>query len=81
MTKLNVRIEHLRDAFGIGINRPRLSWIVETETQGWRQVAYEIEVYDAAGNLRGQTGRVESDRAPGGRLSTGLWTGRKPAPV
>ena len=63
MTKLNVRIEYLRDAFGIGINRPRFSWIVETETQGWRQVAYEIEAYDADGQLRGQTGRVESDQS------------------
>ena len=57
---LNIRIEHQRQAFGIGTDRPRLSWIVQTETQGWHQAAYEIEAYNADGNLRGQTGRVES---------------------
>ncbi len=59
----NIRIEHQREAFGIGTDRPRLSWIVETETQGWHQAAYEIEAYDVDGNLRGQTGRVESDQS------------------
>lgn len=62
-TTLHVRIEHLRDAFGIGMDRPRLSWIVETETQGWHQAAYEIEAYDPDGKLRGQTGPVESDQS------------------
>src|SRR5689334_14143309 len=63
MTNLTVRIEHQREAFGIGTPRPRLSWIVETETPGWHQAAYEIEVYEADGSLRGQTGRVESDQS------------------
>ncbi len=60
---LNIQIEHQRDAFGIGTGRPRLSWIVQTETQGWHQAAYEIEAYDSDGTLRGQTGRVESDQS------------------
>lgn len=60
---LYVRIEHLRDAFGIGMDRPRLSWIIETRSQGWRQRAYEIEAYDTEGKLRRQTGRVESDQS------------------
>jgi alpha-L-rhamnosidase len=63
MTKLKVRIEHLREAFGIGTDQPRLSWIVETDSQGWRQSSYEIEAYDADGEPRGQTGRVESDQS------------------
>ena len=62
-TTLKLRIEHLHDAFGIGTSRPRLSWIVETETQGWRQAAYEIEAFDPDGTLRGQTGRIESDQS------------------
>jgi alpha-L-rhamnosidase len=60
---LNLRVEHLRDALGIGTSRPRLSWIVETDAQGWRQAAYEIEGYDAEGTLRRNTGRVESDQS------------------
>lgn len=63
MTILNVRIEHLRDAFGIGTARPRLSWIVEAESQGWRQTAYEIKAHDADGKSRESTGRVESDQS------------------
>jgi len=62
-TTLHVRIEYLRDALGIGTERPRLSWIVETDRQGWHQTAYEIEAYDADGKSRGQTGRVESDQS------------------
>ena len=54
---LDVRVEHLRDAFGIGTDRPRLSWIVETRSSGWHQTGYEIEEYDADGKLD------ESDRS------------------
>ena len=60
---LNVRIEHLRDAFGIGTDRPRLSWIIKTENQGWYQIGYEIYQYDADSKLINQTGRVESDQS------------------
>ena len=28
---LTVRVEHVRDTFGIGTDRPRLSWIVDGE--------------------------------------------------
>src|SRR5574338_1608096 len=60
---LSIRVEHLRDAFGIGTDRPRLSWIIETDAQGWRQAAYEVEAYDSDGNLRGKTGWVNSDQS------------------
>ena len=63
MDQLKVRVEHNRNSLGIGMDRPRLSWIVETESRGWHQAGFEIESYDADGNLRGQTGRVESDQS------------------
>ncbi|MBN1310485.1 MAG: family 78 glycoside hydrolase catalytic domain [Anaerolineae bacterium] len=63
VTISEIRIEHLRRALGIGTDRPRLSWMVETEIQGWRQAGYEIEAYDANGKTRSQTGRVESDQS------------------
>ena len=53
---LTVRVEHVRDTFGIGTDRPRLSWIVEVEAQGWYQAGYEIAEYDTEGGLIGQTG-------------------------
>lgn len=62
-TILNLRVEHLRDALGIGIECPRLSWIVGTESQGWHQAGYEIEARDINGQLRGQTGKVESNQS------------------
>ena len=62
-TTLGLRVEHQRDAFGIGTDHPRLSWIVESEGQAWNQAGYEIEVYEQDGELRSQTGRVESDQS------------------
>jgi alpha-L-rhamnosidase len=62
-TTLNVRIEHLRETLGIGIARPRLSWMINTESREWHQSAYEIEAHDANGKLRGQTGKIESDQS------------------
>jgi len=58
-----VRFEHHRDSFGIGEAQPRLSWIVDTTTVGWRQTSYEIEAYKSEGQLRDRTGRVESDQS------------------
>jgi alpha-L-rhamnosidase len=60
VTVARVRFEHMRDALGIGIARPRLSWTITTECPGWHQAAYEIKSYGPDGHLRGQTGRVES---------------------
>jgi len=62
-----VRFEHYREALGSGVDRPRLSWMVETDSRGWRQAGYEIVCYDAAGNTQrvpgSQTGLVESDQS------------------
>src|SRR5581483_6381323 len=63
VTIASLRFEHHREALGIGENRPRLSWIVATSLAGWRQVGYEMKVYGADGQLREQTGRVESDQS------------------
>jgi alpha-L-rhamnosidase len=66
MTSLNVlkvRIEHRRDTLGIGMDRPRLSWIVETDIQDWHQSGYAIEAHDADGELMDQTGRVASEQS------------------
>lgn len=49
----SLTFEHLRDPLGLGIARPRLSWITETTTPNWTQSAYEIEA-------RGEVVLVES---------------------
>ena len=63
VTISTIRIEHHREAVGIGADRPQLSWIFETDRRGWRQAGYEIESYDVDGKLHNQTGRVESDQS------------------
>ncbi len=57
---VQVRAEHLKDALGIGVAAPRLSWISAAGTPGWTQAAYEIKALSADGSPRGETGRVES---------------------
>ena len=57
---IGVHFEHLREPFGIGESRPRVSWRVSTEASGWSQAAYEIEVVDQAGGQVWSSGRVES---------------------
>jgi alpha-L-rhamnosidase len=39
-----VRFEHHDEPFGIGEDRPRLSWQVTTDRTGWVQTAYELEL-------------------------------------
>jgi alpha-L-rhamnosidase len=58
-----LRVEHRRDALGVGTDRPRLSWIVETPATGWRQVGYQIEAYAPDGRLHDRTGHISSDRS------------------
>jgi len=60
---VDVRFEHLRETLGIGTASPRLSWTVETQQAGWRQLAYEVEAYGTDGKPRGQTGWTESDQS------------------
>ncbi len=52
--------EHVNESLGIGTAHPRLSWTVETRTDGWIQAAYAVEVYDSSGKLTGKTGKIQS---------------------
>lgn len=58
-----VRFEQCRETLGIGTARPRLSWISETASTGWRQTGYEIEASSVDGLIQEQTGRIESDQS------------------
>src|SRR5437016_10111881 len=62
-TITDVRFEYVSDALGIGVAQPRLSWMVEAGPAGWHQACYEIEASTADGQLRGQTGLVESNQS------------------
>ncbi len=63
IASISLRVEHVRETFGIGQEMARLSWFVETEIQGWYQAGYEIEEYDSNGNMINRTSRVESDQS------------------
>ncbi|MFC5824752.1 family 78 glycoside hydrolase catalytic domain [Nonomuraea insulae] len=53
-----ISFEHHRDPLGVGESEPRLSWTVATDSPGWRQQAYEIELSDGTA-----TGRVASQES------------------
>ena len=59
----HLRFEHLTETLGIGADRPRLSWWVETQAAPWQQSAYEIEARTPSGDLQGQTGQVVSSQS------------------
>lgn len=44
-----LRAEYRPDGFGIGVERPRLSWVVRADTPGARQVASEIRIERESG--------------------------------
>ncbi|KIS29154.1 alpha-L-rhamnosidase [Arthrobacter sp. SPG23] len=54
-----LRFEHHEQPFGIGEERPRLSWQVTTEAPGWVQTAYELELGPDEDSLA-SCGRTES---------------------
>ncbi|WP_426226514.1 glycoside hydrolase family 78 protein [Pseudarthrobacter sp. DSP2-3-2b1] len=56
-----LRFEHHEEPFGIGEDRPRLSWQVTTDTDGWVQAAYELELGPDETQLvsYGRTGSAE----------------------
>ena len=58
-----LRFEHHRNGFAIGTAQPRLSWIVDTPTAGWRQAGYELELYGPDNQIHAQTGPVPSDES------------------
>ncbi len=60
---VDVRFEHLPTALGIGVAKPRLSWIVQTETQGWKQAAYALQLLDVDGAQLAETGRIDSSES------------------
>jgi alpha-L-rhamnosidase len=63
VTIVSVRFEHAQETLGLGTARPRLSWISETTSTGWRQTGYEIEASYVDGQRQEQTGRIESDQS------------------
>ncbi len=58
---VDLRFEHRREALGIGVDRPRLSWEVADAAQGWQQAAYEVHAWALGGEVCGETGRIESE--------------------
>lgn len=54
-----LRFEHHEEPFGIGEERPRLSWQVTSDTTGWVQTGYELELGPDEQQLVSY-GRIES---------------------
>jgi alpha-L-rhamnosidase len=60
----NLRCEYLVDPLGLDEVRPRLSWTVESDRRGARQVAWRVRVASSADRLA----RSEADLWDGGRV-------------
>src|SRR6516164_9794716 len=64
----NLRCEYLVEPLGIDERQPRLSWALESERRGARQVAYRVRVASSKERLKegkadlGDSGRVESNQ-------------------
>ncbi len=67
-TIANLRCDYLVNPLGIDERSPRLSWTLESEARGARQLAYRIRVSSTAQKLAAgeadlwDTGRIESDQ-------------------
>ncbi|MET8976379.1 glycoside hydrolase family 78 protein [Streptomyces sp. NPDC004539] len=66
-------VEHRTSALGIGEDRPRLSWTVESAPENWLQDAYEIEIRPSHGPA------WSSGRVTGGDSVLVPWPGDAPA--
>jgi len=62
----DLRCEYLVDPLGIDERAPRLSWRLETDRRGARQIAYRVRVASSAEKLA----RGESDRWDSGRVES-----------
>ncbi len=56
-----VRFEHLREALGIGVATPSLSWRAEGAPDGWTQAAYDVAATDDQGRVAWSSGRIASE--------------------
>lgn len=69
MRVAQLHCELLSNPPGIGVVRPRLSWMLESDTRGQRQTAYQILVASSSEALkndqgdRWDSGKVESDQS------------------
>jgi len=69
ITPLNLRCEHLENPLGVDTTQPRFSWILEGQTRGERQTAYQVIVASAREKLdkddgdKWDSGKVDSDRS------------------
>src|SRR5215469_1986199 len=68
-TITNLRCEYLVEPVGIDEREPRLSWAIESERRGARQIAYRVRVASSGDALKQgkadlwDSGRVESNQS------------------
>lgn len=60
-----LRCEYQENPIGIGVARPRLSWKLQSDERGVRQIAYEIEIAGDAefASVIWKSGRMDSDQS------------------
>lgn len=72
-----LRCEYLKDPLGIDATQPRLSWIVESQERGQRQMAYEIAVASSAEQLQQDKGDLwQSGKITSGETAQIVYAGK-----
>jgi alpha-L-rhamnosidase len=72
-----LRCEYLVDPLGLDELQPRLSWVLETDRRGARQVAYRVRVASSAAKLAaGDADRWDSGRVPSDQTAHVVYAGR-----
>ena len=61
----NLLVEYQKAPLGIEVEKPRFSWqmVADDKLHGWRQVAYQITVFDEDGNRVWDSGKVQGDHS------------------
>src|SRR5262245_18955718 len=74
---INLRCEYLVEPLGIDEREPRLSWAIESERRGARQIAYRLRVASSVEALKqGKADLWDSGRVEGNQTTQIPYAGR-----
>ena len=75
---VDIRFEHHPDGFGIGTDKPRLSWRLSASTvpHNWMQKSYQVQIRRHTGKTSDQTPDVQTWRVPSDSSILNQWPGQ-----
>lgn len=72
---VDIRFEHHPNGFGLGTDKPRLSWRLSATTvpHNWLQKSYQVQIRRHTGNISGQKLNVQTWRVPSDNSVLNQW--------